>query len=49
MPKVLEKKERSLGIKLSIRGERSVSPKAALIRKPYRPGQHGKRFRRSSE
>ncbi|MBI2506855.1 MAG: 30S ribosomal protein S4 [Candidatus Colwellbacteria bacterium] len=49
MPRVLEKKERSLGIKLSIRGERSVSPKAALIRKPYRPGQHGKRFRRSSE
>lgn len=46
MPRVLEKKERSLGIKLSIRGERCLSPKCAFIRKPYRPGQHGKRFRR---
>jgi len=46
MARVLEKKERSLGIKLSIRGERCLSPKCAFIRKPYRPGQHGKRFRR---
>ncbi len=46
MPRVLEKKERSLGIKLSIRGERCLSPKCAFIRKPYRPGQHGKKFRR---
>lgn len=46
MPRVLEKKERSLGIKLSIRGDRCLSPKCALIRKPYRPGQHGKKFRR---
>ena len=46
MPRVLEKKERSLGIKLAIRGERCLSPKCALIRKPYRPGQHGKKFRR---
>lgn len=46
MPRVLEKKERSLGIKLSIRGERCLSPKCASIRKPYRPGQHGKKFRR---
>src|SRR3989344_5890571 len=46
MPRVLEKKERSLGIKLSIRGERCNSPKCASIRKPYRPGQHGKKFRR---
>lgn len=45
MPRVLEKKERSLGIKLSIRGERCLSPKCASIRKPYRPGQHGKKFR----
>ncbi|MDP3953666.1 MAG: 30S ribosomal protein S4 [bacterium] len=46
MPKIKEKKERSLGVKLSRKGERSNSPKAALVRKPYRPGQHGKSFRR---
>ncbi|MBI2011104.1 MAG: 30S ribosomal protein S4 [Candidatus Colwellbacteria bacterium] len=46
MPRVLEKRERSLGVKLSIRGERASSPKSALLRKPYRPGQHGKRFSR---
>lgn len=49
MPRVLEKKERSLGTKLSIRGDRCESQKCALIRKPYRPGQHGKRFRKLSE
>ncbi len=48
MPRVLEKKERSLGIQLSIRGDRAESPKRAVIRKPYRPGQHGKNFRRRS-
>ncbi len=46
MPRVLEKKERSLGLKLSIRGERCLSPKCAFIRKPHRPGQHGKKYRR---
>ncbi len=35
-----------MGIKLSIRGDRCASPKCASIRKPYRPGQHGKKFRR---
>lgn len=49
MPKVLEKKERSLGVKLSIKGDRCSSPKCALIRKPYRPGQHGKKRRKLSE
>lgn len=48
MRKVLEKRERSLGVKLSIKGERCSSPKCALIRKPYRPGQHGKRHSRKS-
>ncbi len=43
-----EKKERSLGIRLSRKGERSSSPKAALIRKPYRPGQHGKQFKKKT-
>ncbi len=45
MPRILEKKERSLGVKLSRKGERANSPKAALIRKPYRPGPQGKRYR----
>ena len=45
MIRTTEKKERSLGVRLSRKGERSSSPKAALIRKPYRPGQHGKRFK----
>ena len=49
MPRVLEKKERSLGTKLSIRGDRANSPKSALTRKPYKPGQHGKRFSKLSE
>mgnify|MGYP001577441182 FL=1 len=29
-------------MKLSIKGDRANSPKSALLRKPYRPGQHGK-------
>ena len=45
MPRILEKKERSLGVKLSRKGERASSPKAALIRKPNRPGPQGKRYR----
>jgi len=49
MPRVLEKKERSLGTKLSIRGDRASSQKSALTRKPYKPGQHGKRFSKLSE
>ena len=42
----LEKRERGLGVGLSRKGERSSSPKSALVRKPYRPGQHGKSYRR---
>lgn len=38
-----------MGIQLSIRGERAESPKRAIIRKPYRPGQHGKKFTKKSE
>ncbi|KKW17156.1 MAG: 30S ribosomal protein S4 [Parcubacteria group bacterium GW2011_GWA1_50_14] len=49
MPRVLEKRERSLGVKLSIRGDRASSPKSALTRKPYKPGQHGKRFSKMGE
>lgn len=49
MPRVLEKKERSLGTRLSIRGDRAFSPKAAMVRKPYKPGQHGKKFGKLGE
>ena len=49
MAKIKEKKERSLGVKLNRKGERTNSPKAALVRKPYRPGQQGKRYRKTSE
>ena len=41
MRKITEKKERSLGIKLFIKGDRCNSPKCAMVRHPYRPGQHG--------
>src|ERR1700722_15041085 len=36
-----EKRERALGTPLGLKGERSGSPKSALIRKPYKPGVHG--------
>ena len=36
-----EKKERALGTPLFLKADRSHSPKAALIRRPKRPGQHG--------
>lgn len=50
MKKALEKRERSLGVKLSIKGDRCNTPKCALIRKPYPPGMHrGNRFKRLSE
>jgi len=36
-----EKKERALGVRLGLKGERAMSPKSAMVRKPYRPGVHG--------
>lgn len=36
-----EKKERALGVRLGLKGDRALSPKAAAVRKPYRPGVHG--------
>src|ERR1700722_185123 len=36
-----EKRERALGMSLGLKGERSGSPKSALVRKPYKPGVHG--------
>lgn len=41
MFKYKEKKERALGTRLGIKGERCNSPKCAAVRKPYRPGIHG--------
>ena len=49
MQRILEKRERRMGVKLSIKGERCNSPKCALIRKPHRPGQHGKRMSKMTE
>lgn len=37
-----EKKERRLGVKLFLKGERSGSPKSAMVKKPYPPGMHGR-------
>ena len=42
MPKVLEKKERRLGEKLFLKGDRCVGPKCAMVRRAYPPGVHGK-------
>ncbi|MBI2674592.1 MAG: 30S ribosomal protein S4 [Candidatus Yanofskybacteria bacterium] len=36
-----EKIERRLGERLLLKGERSLSPKAAIVKKPYPPGIHG--------
>lgn len=48
-----EKIERRLGERLLLKGERSLSPKAAIVKKPYPPGMHGplkgKRPRKLSE
>lgn len=45
-----ERIERRLGTKLFLKGERSNSPKSAMVRKPYPPGMHGKStFRKTSE
>ena len=38
-----EKRERSLGVKLFLKGDRCNSVKCAMMRRPYRPGAHGKR------
>lgn len=40
-----EKRERALGGSLGLKGDRALSPKSALVRKPYRPGVHGPKSR----
>ncbi len=48
MKKIKEKKERSLGAKLFLKAERCVGPKCVMVRRPYRPGQHGQKKQRAS-
>ncbi|MBI4084919.1 MAG: 30S ribosomal protein S4 [Candidatus Liptonbacteria bacterium] len=43
-----EKKERALGEHLHLKGFRCQSPKCALVRRPYRPGQHGQKRKKGS-
>lgn len=38
---------RRLGIKLFLKGDRCLSPKCSMVKKPYAPGQRKKRRRRS--
>lgn len=45
----LEKLERRLGVSLSLKGERRLSGKSALDKRPYAPGQHGQRKAKISE
>ncbi len=47
MLKAKEKKERALGVKLFLKAERCSSPKCATVRRPGRPGQHGKARRKT--
>ncbi len=48
MPRILEKKERALGEKLFLKGERCAGAKCVMVRRNYPPGAHGKRKRRAS-
>ena len=44
-----EKLERRLGVDLGLKGERRLSGKSALEKRPYAPGQHGRRRAKISE
>jgi len=43
-----EKKERSLGEHLHLKGYRCQTPKCALVRRPFGPGQHGQKHKRKA-
>lgn len=45
----VEKIERRLGADLSLKGERRLSGKSALNKRPFAPGQHGQRRGKLSE
>ncbi len=47
MNKSKEKLERSLGVKLFLKGDRCNSPKCVMTRRPSRPGMHGAKRRRA--
>ncbi|MFH1162201.1 MAG: 30S ribosomal protein S4 [Candidatus Jorgensenbacteria bacterium] len=49
MRHVKEKRERALGVKLFLKADRCNSPKCVMVRRPYRPGQHGQRRTNLSE
>ena len=44
-----EKLERRLGERLLLKGERALSPKSAIVKKPYPPGIHGNKRRRPAK
>lgn len=46
---VKEKRERALGARLFLKGNRCNSPKCAMVRNPNRPGQHGAKRHNVSE
>ncbi len=45
----VEKLERRLGVDLGLKGERRLSGKSALQKRPFPPGQHGQRRAKISE
>ena len=45
----VEKLERRLGVDLFMKGERRLTGKSALLKRPYAPGQHGQRRAKLSE
>ena len=47
--RILEKKERALGVKLMLKAERCSSAKCASVRRPTKPGPHAKSFKKVSE
>lgn len=47
--RILEKKERSLGVKLMLKADRCASGKCAHVRRPTKPGMHPRSFRKVSE
>ena len=45
----VEKIERRLGVSLALKGERRLSGKSAIDKRPYPPGQHGQKGKKISE
>src|SRR3989344_4091758 len=43
-----EKKERTLGVRLQLKGERCLGPKCVMVRRPSRPGVHGSSYRKKA-